>query len=327
MGDLLSNRVVAMAALAGATYGSEGTPDYAKGIPQYRQTEPVALDINQVDLNPLQQSYSSPGTLPGRKLLRLSPGMILMGNNSGAQVDFRLDAILRMCGFKFSSANSTFSYIYRSTGFESGAVKYALISQGGNAIQYLIHGIIGTMRMQGSAAKEIQIDPVLTGIYADPTILTSFDTSTVILPTNTAEVMVNEGCTITAQGESAIIPVFKSFNFDAGWNIAEWTDANAATGLARLVFDGRKPALEMGIGMDHADYVNSWLPHIMAGVSKRHAISFTHGSVAGRKCKFSFVGQLQDAPMGTEAGQRTLQLKYMPIDPAANEGEVRFDFF
>jgi hypothetical protein len=328
MGDLLSNRVVAMCAVAGATYGSEGTPDYALGIPQYRNTEPVALDINQVDLNPLQQSYSSQGTLPGRKLTRLTPGMILMGHNNVVDIeDFYLDAIFRMCGFQYSTASSTHTYKLRSTGFESGAVKYAMFTQGSAAVEHFIHGVIGSFRMQGTAAKEIQIDPTLSGIYATPTIPGGLDPSDVTLPANTAEVMVNEGLSITPQGDSLITPVFKSFNFDCGWNVAEWTDANTASGLSRLVYDGRKPSLEMMIGMDHADYINSWIPNIMAGVSKRHTLTFTHGTVAGRKCKVTIIAQLQDAPMGTEAGQRTLNLKYMPIDPAAADGEVRFDFF
>jgi len=320
MANMLS-RVLAMSARVESSYAS-GTPtdtSFNSGLLLFRNTTPVALDTQVVDLQELRSSMTKTGDAVGRQLYRITPGLVLMGHANSIST-FRLDPIFRMCGLAGSTSGSTRTYVFRSTGFESGVVDIAENDVSTSAISYGLKGVYGNTVIAGSAGQPVTVDPTLTGIYTAPTLVSTVSAT---LPTNTSETMKGDGLVITDGGGAFSTAKCKSFSLDLGWPVNEDLDFNATNALAGLILGRRNPTFQLTVGLDSSRYTQ-WVADITAGT--KHTITFTHGSAAGKYCKFTIKGQLTDLPQGDDVDLRTVQLTYN-LAAATEEDELKLEFF
>jgi hypothetical protein len=342
MANMLSRLVaVSVEVNTGSYNGPTSNPtfsNFSSGIHQFRNTSPASIDTNSVDLQELRQSFSQTADAIGRQLVKLTPGLVVMGAGTAANAyaatsgagTFRLGRVLRMCGMSESAGvtggSSSLTYTFRSTGFEDGLVECQYSDISTQAIRYRMKGVFGTFTMSGSAGQVITCDPTLTGLVVTgtPSLVTAV---TPALPTNLAETMKSEGMTITGtalNGGSAYTPKFKSFQLDAALDIQEDPDANGADAIAGLVIAGRKPSLQIVIGADSARVSEFYTDLKNAAI---HTVTWTHGTTAGRFCKFTVKGQLKNVTSQDDAGLRTLQLQYdMAIGSGADDSELTIQF-
>lgn len=324
------------------TYAAGTSNGLSSAIHQFRNTTPVAIDTNVVNLQELRQSFSKTSDAVGRQLYKLTPGLVLMGPGSPTIPDntttttgtiggdFRLGKILRMCGMSESltATGSSVTYTFRSSGFEDGLVECHLTDvTGTNSLKYKMKGVYGTCTFAGSAGQVITVDPTLTGIIAFQPSTTVAVAAVFPSAGNTADTMKSAGCTITTGTVGLIAATnikFKSFSLDLGIDVQEDSDANAADALYGLLIAGRTPTLQLTIGCDSI-FVNDFHADLKSGFIQ--TIVFNHGTGLGRFCKFTMKGQLQSVTQTDDTGLRTLQLQYnLAIGAGADESELTIFF-
>lgn len=336
------SRIVAMSVAVNstATYGGGTSPNMSSCIHQFRNTTPVQIDTDLVNLQELRQSMSKTSDAVGRQLYRLTPGLVCIGiGNSGANPPgtvespkFRLGRILRMCGMSESASagSSSLTYTFRSAGFEDGLVEVQRADIGTQALIYKLKGVYGTFTMAGSAGQVITIDPTLTGIIAaNPTVTTAQTITSAHFQSagNTSEVMESAGLAITA-GSGAIGSSslkFKSFSLDAGIDVQEDKDANSADGLYGLIIVGRQPTLQVTINCDSLT-AQSFYDDLRTGFIQ--SLFFVHGSSVGKKMTFQAKGQLQSVTQADDVGLLTLQLQYnLAVGTGNDDSELTLTFW
>jgi hypothetical protein len=129
--------------------------------------------------------------------------------------------------------------------------------------------------------------------------------------------------TITPAGGSAYIPVLKSFTFDMGADIQRVTDANATTGLNRILYADRLPTLEVVIGLDDDTASNLTYINLLANwdAGTTHALTWKAGVGAGNVMTFTFPqAQIKSVADGIDTGLRTATIKYK-LQHSTNEAE------
>lgn len=335
------SRIVAMSVAVNstATYGGGTSPNMSSCIHQFRNTTPVQIDTDLVNLQELRQSMSKTSDAVGRQLYRLTPGLVVIGiGNSGAQIPgtvespkFRLGRILRMCGMSESASagSSSLTYTFRSSGFEDGLVEVQRSDVGTNALLYKLKGVFGTYTMAGSAGQVITVDPTLTGVInGNPTVTTAQNVTSAHFQSagNTSETMESSGCTITTNvGTIAAASLkFKSFSLDAGIDVQEDKDANSADGLYGLLIVGRSPTLQITIGCDSAN-AQQFYDDLRTGFIQ--TINFTHGSGVGKRMQMIAKGQLQSVTQADDVGLLTLQLQYnLAVGTGNDDSELTLVF-
>ena len=339
-------RIVAMsvAVNTSGTYASAGqlSPNMSSCIHQFRNTTPIQIDTDLVNLQELRQSMSKTSDAVGRQLYRLTPGLVVIGignsTNKPGTVEspkFRLGRILRMCGMSESASvgSSSLTYTFRSSGFEDGLIEVQRADIGTQALLYKLKGVYGTFTMAGSAGQVITVDPTLTGlINAAPAVTTAQTITSAHFQTsgNTSEVMENSGLAWTHSngGANAIASTsvkFKSFSLDAGVDVQEDKDCNSADGLYGLIIVGRQPTMQLTIGCDSSTAA-AFYSDLASGFVQK--FSFTHGSGEGKRMVVSCKGQLQSVTQADDVGLLTLQLQYnlcVGTDSDESELTIRFE--
>jgi hypothetical protein len=324
------------------TYLGGTSPNMSSCIHQFRNTTPMALDTNSVNLQELRGSMSKSSDAVGRQLYRLTPGLCAMGIGSATFLPgttntpkFRLGKILRMCGMSESASDgqSSLRYSFRSTGFEDGLIECQLADTGSTALLYKMYGVFGTFTMAGSAGQVITIDPTLTGrISAQPAVVTAIPAASLpFAPAgNTAQTMKSENLSITT-GDATVLSAagagavkFKSFSLDVGVDVQEDPDANAADALYGLLIAGRSPTLQLTIGADSASIAKF---HADLNSGAIETISFLHGSGVGKYMQVTMTGQLTGVVIADDVGLRTLQLTYnLAVGTNLDETELYITF-
>lgn len=338
------SRIVAMsvAVNTSGTYAGGTSPNMSSCIHQFRNTTPIQIDTDLVNLQELRQSMSKTSDAVGRQLYRLTPGLVVIGignsTNKPGTVEspkFRLGRILRMCGMSespSSSASSSLTYTFRSSGFEDGLIEVQRADIGTQALKYKMKGVYGTFTMAGSAGQVITVDPTLTGlIAAAPTVTTAETITSSHFQTsgNTSEVMESSGLNYThSNGGANSIPAasikFKSFSLDAGVDVQEDKDCNSADGLYGLLIVGRQPTMQITIGCDSGT-AQSFYNDLATGFVQK--FNFTHGSGEGKRMTVSAKGQLQSVTQADDVGLLTLQLQYnLAVGTDADESELTITF-
>lgn len=294
----------------------------------FRNTGIHQIQTDQVDLDELRSSFTKTGFATGRQLQVLTPGFVLMGFGSFAEINnYRLGRIFQMCGMAETTVGvSSLRYRFVSSGFTSGACAVHENAVSGNGLLYTATGVYGTLTMAGSAGQVITVDPTLTGLYAAP-VSQAVPTPTNPPDGNTSQTMKSEGLSIAINGGSTITDAaFKSFSLDFGIDIQENKDANAADALAGLLITNRNPRLTVVVGLQSNNAVEYFL-NLKTGSDDRHTITFTHGDVYGKRVKFTCIGQLEDLPKAGDAGLRTVSLTYKLIEPDDDEQELTIECF
>ena len=140
------SRIVAMSVAVNTTgtYAGGTSPNMSSCIHQFRNTTPIQIDTDLVNLQELRQSMSKTSDAVGRQLYRLTPGLVTIGignsTNKPGTVEspkFRLGRILRMCGMSespSSSLSSSLTYTFRSSGFEDGLIEVQRADAGLHAV-------------------------------------------------------------------------------------------------------------------------------------------------------------------------------------------------
>jgi hypothetical protein len=309
----------------GGGYGSAtGDPTSTNAIHCFRNTTPVAVDTNLVDLQELRDTFTKTnGDLSGRQLLKFTPGFVVQSFASNAGT-FRFDPIFRMCGMqKVSSSSSSLTYQFKTfyavngatTGYNDGIVNVYMNDASSDSVKWRMLGTQGTFTMSGSAGQPITMDATLSGLYAAPSLVGASVTAT--LPGINAEIMQTEAMTIGGSTYK-----FKSFSLDAGLEVQEDTDANASKGLAALVITNRKPTLQMVIGADSTNYV-SFYADLTAQTER--TITFLHGSAAGKFMRLVATGRLTNVTMSADVGIRTFTLDYQ-LTNSTGDNELKLEF-
>ena len=334
MAKELNQRSIAMA----AAVATDWAPAYSISIPQFRNTDVVKVDGKKIDLAPLSASLSKPGYLVGAKTCEFTPGLNLQGIEgyyATVARDWRLDSIFRACGWIRSSASNTITLklpvlgnIMRkiAASYEAARIILAEIAEDGQAVLWDVANCIGNLEISGTAGAEIQMTPTLKGTYAAPSTGAAPTPNT---GTNVCEYMQNSSATITITSGSTITDVIaKSFKMNAGFEINDWTDFGSPEGISGQRRSDRKPTHELVVGMDYSKYVELLLCW-SGGYAKRMKVNFTHGTIAGRFCKFTLWGQLTNMPRGGEINLRTLTLSFDGVPSVAGnvDDEYQIDLY
>jgi hypothetical protein len=321
MATMLS-RVLAMSARVETSYASATPTDagFLSGQLLFRQTSPFQLDTGRVDTAELKATFTKSGDASGRQLYRMTPGMVLQSHGSNIPA-YRLDPIFRMCGMNASTVSGTRKYVFRSSGFESGVIDFQQNDTGSSGILYGLKGVFGTMTISGSAGQLIEMNPTLTGVInTQPATAATINPS---YPANIVETMKSEALSITDSVGAFTTAKFKSFSLDFGWTVSEDSDANAADALGGLALTARVPTLSLVVGMDSARFA-TWAADLKNNF--QHTITWTHGSAAGKRIKFTMTGILNDIPQGDDVGLRTNTLTY-GLTSATPEAELTLECF
>lgn len=327
------------------TYASgtevNATPNMSSCIHQFRNTSPIAVDTTVVNLQELRQSYSKSSDAIGRQLYKFTPGIVVIGiGNSGAQApgvltsaNFRLGKLLRMCSMSQTAdsvSSSSLTYAFRSSGFEDGVVDVQLADSVNSAMLYRLKGVYGTFTLAGSAGQVITCDPTLTGVInVQPGLGATKVTSSACFQAagNTAETMKAEGLSVTTSAGTrtgATAFKFKSFSIDAGIDVQEDSDANAADALGGLIIAGRTPTMQLTVGAESTQVAEMYAD-LKSGFLQ--TIVFTHGSSVGKYMTVTAKGQLTNVVMADDVGLRTLQLTYsLAVGATSDDTELTIVF-
>lgn len=342
------SRIVAVSCAVNTTgtYGGGTSPAMSSCIHQFRNTTPIQMDTDLVNLQELRQSMSKSSDAVGRQLYRLTPGLVAIGIGNATSAipgtvespKFRLGRILRMCGMSesASSGSSSLTYTFRSSGFEDGLIEVQRADVGSTALLYKLKGVYGTFTMAGSAGQVITIDPTLTGVIsAQPAVGTAQTITSSHFQTagNTSQTMKQEGLSITTSSGATTSPTpsapnaaikFKSFSLDAGIDVQEDKDANATDALFGLLIAGRSPTLQLTVGMD-SSIVSQFYTDLNSGFNQ--TISFTHGTAVGKRMQVIAKGQLSNVTMADDVGLVTLQLQYnLAVGTDSDDSELTIVF-
>jgi hypothetical protein len=308
------------------TYG-QGTPEtttFTKGHYLFGSGSFYNVETDKRSLSPLRKSLTKTApSATGRSLVNLTPQFDLIGHG-GDPEDYRWGLIMRACGFKETTdvGNNRVDYLFRSDGFESLAVSVfqAAVSGGSNGLLRRSTGVVGSFSMSGAAGEEIVIKTQLKGLYVAPVQQAE---PTVTYPTGGAVVhtMKNEGLTIVGSF-GTITPIWKSFEFNAGYTTVERKDANAPEALKGLRLTKRDPTLKLVLELDSDDLISYFAAHRL-GAGDPHTIHWIHGPGNTEQVEFRMVGQLAAPTEQSQDDLRTIELNYDLFHPTADDYECQ----
>jgi len=297
-----------------STYGTNPTMvGSTDGFLLFDNANPVAIDTNTIQINPLQESMAPVKNLIGRQLSRWSGKVMLAGSGTAGTAPLWND-LLRACGCDEAvDAGSSVVYTPRpsASGFESATIVTEL-----DGIEYEVNGTYGTFTMAGSAAEGVDVTFDMQGVYNAPVNSAQFTGwaggANNAVTMKSANLQIDNGTvTWTNASPAGNELVFKSFSFTRGLATGERGDANAATGNAGLNVESTAPKLELVI---EAKNTLTALPNIWADLtaSTTHAVTWQQGSVAGNIVSFSFPeAQVEDVQPGDgDGGTRIWTVTY-----------------
>ena len=310
------------------TYGTDPVPettDFTKGHYIFGSGNFYSVETDKRPLSPLRKSLTKIAPFAvGRSLVNLTPQFDLIGHG-GDETDYRFGLIMQACGFKeeVDTPNSRVDYRFRSDDFKSLAcsVFQAAVSGGTNGLLRRSTGVVGSFSMSGAAGEEIVIKTQLKGLYVAPVQQAA---PTVTYPTGGAVVhtMKNEGLTIVGSF-GTITPIWKSFEFNAGYTTVERKDANAPEALKGLRLTKRDPTLKLVLELDSDDLISYFAAHRL-GAGDPHTISWIHGpNPDGEQVEFAMVGQLAAPTEQSQDDLRTIELNYDLFHPTADDYECQ----